>query len=137
MYRLLFLNNFSYVKMSIKILRRHWLSLEFDLHYFGNICSVRKAVLEKIIYFKMVKFTVLNNRKNSENVKCTRELNTYGFDGNGIGEELLFPIRLNEPSGGNQETNLATYLVKFMEFEKTCVKIKKNTDKGGFKFRSL
>ena len=54
-----------------------------------------------------------------EITKFSRELNTYGFDENGIGEELLFPIRLNTPSGGNQETNLATYLVKYMEFVKT------------------
>ena len=80
----------------------------------------------------MVKFTV----KYCENTKFTRELNTYGFDENGFGEELLFPIRLNEPSGRNQETNLATYLVKFMEFEKTSVKIKKIDNKEWFK-RSL
>ena len=88
----------------------------------------------------MVKFTVWNDRKfmKCENTRFTRELNTYGFDGNGIGEELLFPIRLNEPSGGNQETNLATYLVKYMEFEKTDVKIKKINDKERFKkFKGL
>ena len=77
----------------------------------------------------MVKFTVWNTKWGCENAKFTRELNTYGFDENGIGEELLFPIRLNEPSGGIQETNLATYLVKYMEFEKTSVKIKKINDK--------
>ena len=96
---------------------------------------VREAVSEKIINFKMVQFNV-RTPWGGENTKFTRELNTYGFDRNGIGEELLFPIRLNEPSGGNQETNLATYLVKFMEFEKTYVKIQKNTHKGGFKFQS-
>ena len=80
----------------------------------------------------MVKFTVLNNLYDSENAKFTRELNTYGFDGYGIGEELLFPIRLNKQSGGNQETNLATYLVKYMEFEKTSVKVKKVNDKEWF-----
>ena len=82
----------------------------------------------------MVKFTVWNDgkkplRKKRENTKFTRELNTYGYDANGIGEELLFPIRLNKPSGGNQETSLATYLVKFMEFEKTYVKIKNDSGK--------
>ena len=77
----------------------------------------------------MVKFTVWNETFERENTKFTRELNTYGFDENGIGEELLFPIRLNEPSGGNQETNLATYLVKYKEFEKNSVKIKKVNDK--------
>ena len=64
-----------------------------------------------------------------EKTKFTRELNTYGFDKSEIGEELLFPIRLNGASGGNQETNLATYLVKYMEFEKTFVTIKKVNDK--------
>ena len=81
----------------------------------------------------MVKFTVWNEPEKCEITKFTRELNTYGFDKNGFGEELLFPIRLNEPSGGNHETNLATYLVKFMEFEKTCVEIKRDTDKESFK----
>ena len=80
----------------------------------------------------MVKFTVWNEDKNIENTKFTRELNTYGFDGNEIGEELLFPIRLNEPSGGNQETNLATYLIKYKEFEKTDVKITNIQDKESF-----
>ena len=80
----------------------------------------------------MVKFTVLNKYRKCVNVKFTRELNTYGFDGSWMGEELLFPIRLNEPSGGNQETNLATYLVKYMEFEKTSVRIKKVNDKEWF-----
>ena len=87
----------------------------------------------------MVKFTVWNakNFTPCENTKFTRELNTYGFDENGIGEELLFPIRLNEPSGGNQETNLATYLVKYMEFEKTFVTIKKvRGKKMGLKIES-
>ena len=85
----------------------------------------------------MVKFFVWNDGKYNggkacENTKFTRELNTYGFDKSGIGEELLFPIRLNESPGRNQETNLATYLVKYMEFEKTSVKIKKVNDKEWF-----
>ena len=80
----------------------------------------------------MVKFTVWSDINDCENTKFTLELNTYGFDKNGFGEELLFPIRLNEPSGGNQETTLATYLVKFMEFEKTYVKIQKVDDKEWF-----
>ena len=82
----------------------------------------------------MVKYTVWNNdhRCQCENTKFTRELNTYGVDENGIGEELLFPIRLNVKSGGNQETNLATYLIKYKEFEKTHVKIMKDQDKEGF-----
>ena len=85
----------------------------------------------------MVKYTVWNDGKNTLNKKCentkfTRELNTYGVDENGIGEELLFPIRLNGEPGENQETNLATYLVKYKEFEKKDVKITKNQDKEGF-----
>ena len=35
-----------------KNVSRHWLSLEFDLHLFENICSVRKAASEKIIDLK-------------------------------------------------------------------------------------
>ena len=86
----------------------------------------------------MVKFTVWNEDrfnlgKECENTKFSRELNTYGFDVWGFGEKLLFPIKLNEPSGRNQETNLATYLVKYMEFEKTFVTIKKVNDKEWFK----
>ena len=49
----------------------------------------------------MVKFTVRDKWSKRELTKFTRELNTYGFDENGIGEELLFPIRLNEQSVGN------------------------------------
>ena len=86
----------------------------------------------------MVKFTVWNKLHNCENTKFTWELNTYGFDEIGIGEELLFPIRLNGSSGGNQETNLATYLLKYMEFEKTFVTIKKVNEKEWFKkFKGL
>ena len=80
----------------------------------------------------MVKFTAWNDNDDCENTKFTRELNTYGFDENGIGEELLFPIRLNGKPGENQETNLANYLDKYKEFEKTDVKIIKDQDKEGF-----
>ena len=80
----------------------------------------------------MVKYTVWNEKERCENAKFTRELNTYGVDENGIGEELLFPIRLNGKPGENQETNLATYLIKYKEFEKTYVKITKVQDKEGF-----
>ena len=75
----------------------------------------------------MVKYTLWNKDYKREFTKFTRELNTYG-----VGEDLLFPIRLNDKSGGNQETNLATYLIKYKEFEKTDVKITKNQDKEGF-----
>ena len=80
----------------------------------------------------MVKYTVWNDLRKRENTKFTRELNTYGFDENGMGEELLFPIRLNDKSGENQETDLATYLIKYKEFSKTDVKITKLKDKEGF-----
>ena len=68
----------------------------------------------------MVKYTLWNDGKSQYGKKCemtkfTRELNTYGVDENGIGEELLFPIRLNSKPGENQETNLATYLIKYKE----------------------
>ena len=79
----------------------------------------------------MVKYTVWDDQLNLENTKFTRELNTYGVE-NGIGEELLFPIRLNGKPDGNQETNLATYLVKYKEFEKKYVNITKDQDKEGF-----
>ena len=81
----------------------------------------------------MVKYTVWNDTwLKRENTKFRRELNTYGVDENGMGEELLFPIRLNGKSGENQETNLATYFIKYKEFEKTDVKITKDQDKEGF-----
>ena len=84
----------------------------------------------------MVKYTVKNDRRHKpENNRFTRELNTYGVDENGIGEELLFPIRLNGKPGENQETNLATYLIKYKEFEKlrqNNVKITKVQNKEGF-----
>ena len=83
----------------------------------------------------MVKYTVWNKNvyPERENTKFTRELNTYGLDEDGMGEELLFPIRLNDKSGGNQETNLATYLVKYREYAKTTIKIAKtDNDEDGF-----
>ena len=77
----------------------------------------------------MVRYTVYEY---GENTKFTRELNTYGVDENGIGEELLFPIRLNDESCRNQETNLATYLIKYKEFEKNDVKITRVNEKDCF-----
>ena len=70
-----------------------------------------------------MKFTVWNKRYNCEVTKFTRQLNVYG-----IGEELLFPIRLND---GKSETNLGTYLVKTKGFEKKSVKITENAGKVG------
>ena len=80
----------------------------------------------------MVKYTSWNEDLECEITKFTRELNSYGFDENGMGEEFLFPIRLNGKPGDNQETNLAIYLVRYKEFEKTDVKIIKFDDKEGF-----
>ena len=80
----------------------------------------------------MVKYTFLNEEWKREFTKFTRELNTYGVDENGIGEELLFPIRLNGKPGENQETNLATYLIKYKEFKKAYVKVTNVQDKEGF-----
>ena len=80
----------------------------------------------------MVKYTVWNKEWNCEITKFRRELNTYGVDENGIGEELLFPIRLNSKPGENQETNLATYLIKYKEFEKNDVKITKSKTRKVF-----
>ena len=76
-------------------------------------------------------FTVKNDKRerfdnaNGKVTKFKRQLNVYG-----LGEELLFPISLNDRKS---ETNLATYLVKTKRFEKTSVKIQKNSGKGGVK----
>ena len=79
----------------------------------------------------MVKFIVKG--VNGDVAKFTRELNTYAFDKNGFGEEFLFPIKLNDKSGGIQETDLATYLVKYKEYAKNTVKITKtDNDQEGF-----
>ena len=56
----------------------------------------------------------------------TRMFNVYG-----IGEELLFPIKINQSPSGNLETNLATYLIKFKEFKKTQVGVKLENNKDG------
>ena len=58
--------------------------------------------------------------------KFTRMFNEYG-----LGEELLFPIKINDSSTGNLVTNLATYLVKFKEFKKTQVEIRVVNKKDG------
>ena len=73
----------------------------------------------------MVKYTVKGPQ--GDLVKFTRELNVYGVD-----EELLYPIKLNDCSRGSSETNLATYLVKHLEFQKTSVKVGKIENKDGF-----
>ena len=73
----------------------------------------------------MVKYTVEGSQ--GDLVKFTRELNVYGVD-----EELLYPIKLNDCSRGSSETNLATYLVKYKEFQKTSVKVVKSENEDGF-----
>ena len=73
----------------------------------------------------MVKYTVKGPQ--GDLVKFTRELNVYGVD-----EELLYPIKLNDCSRGSSETNLATYLVKHKEFQKTSVKVVKSENEDGF-----
>lgn len=71
----------------------------------------------------MVKFIVYNESFDYWQTKFTRQFNVYG-----IGEELLFPIRLND---GKTETDLATYLVNTKEFEKTLVKISDDAGQDG------
>ena len=54
---------------------------------------------------------------------------TQMFNKYGMGEELLFPIEMNE--SGNLRTNLATYLIRFHEFHETQVEIKVENNKDG------
>ena len=76
----------------------------------------------------MVKFIISGDRQR-ETSKYSREFNTYG-----VGEELLFPIEMNDSFLGEPQpdTILATYLVKFKEFQKSTVEIKKNASKARF-----
>ena len=76
----------------------------------------------------MVKFIISTDR-NGETSRYTREYNTYGAR-----EELLFPIEMNDsPLGQSQpNTNLATYLIKFKEFQKSNVRIQKIGSKVRF-----
>ena len=74
----------------------------------------------------MVKYTItLEN--GTEITKFSREFNTYG-----VGEELLHPVQMNDSSIGQQqpETNLATYLINFQEFQKSNVEVWKNENKA-------
>ena len=52
---------------------------------------------------------------------------TCEYDSYGVREELLYPIKMNRSTLGQPQpdTNLATYLIQFKEFEKTNVKIEK------------
>ena len=74
----------------------------------------------------MVKYTItLENGTVLTNF--SREFNTYG-----VGEELLHPVQMNDLSTGQSqpETNLATYLINYKEFQKSNVEVRKNGNKG-------
>ena len=58
--------------------------------------------------------------------KFTRMFNEYG-----MGEDLLFPIRINDSPTGTLETNLGSYLVKVHEFRTTQVQIRVEVNKDG------
>ena len=76
----------------------------------------------------MVKF-ILDRGLSREISKYSCEFNTYG-----VGEELLYPIEMNDsPLGQPQpDTNLATYLIQLKEFQKSNVEIEKNAGKARF-----
>ena len=76
----------------------------------------------------MVKF-IISRTQGGETSKYTREYNTYG-----VGEELLFPIKINatDLKQSQPDANLATYLIKFKEFKKLNVKIEKDGSKARF-----
>ena len=76
----------------------------------------------------MVKFLILN-ALGRETSKYSHEFNTYGMR-----EELLFPIEMNDsfPGQPQPDTNLAIYLIKLKEFQKSTVEIKKNENKARF-----
>ena len=70
----------------------------------------------------MVKYTI-RLEDGSDMTRFSREFNTYG-----VGEELLHPVQVNDSSIGQPqpETNLATYLINFQEFQKSNVEVRKN-----------
>ena len=76
----------------------------------------------------MVKFLISNHFR-TETSKYTREFNTYG-----VGEELLYPIEINDSFLGQPQPDatLATYLIKLKEFQKSYVEIEKNRSKAWF-----
>ena len=71
----------------------------------------------------MVKYILTRESDGTEITKFSREFNTYG-----VGEELLYPVQINDSSIGQPqpETNLATYLINFKEFQKSYVEIRKS-----------
>ena len=74
----------------------------------------------------MVKYTI-TLEDGTEITKFSCKFNTYG-----VGEELLHPVQVNDSLIGQPqpETNLATYLIKFQEFKKSNVEIKRNGNKA-------
>ena len=74
----------------------------------------------------MVKY-IITLENGREITKFSREFNTYG-----VGEELLHPVQMNDSFIGQPqpETNLATYLINFQEFQKSNVEIKKSGNKA-------
>ena len=75
----------------------------------------------------MVKYIILTD--SGETSKYTQEYNTYD-----VADELLFPIKMNKSylRQPQPDTNLATYLIKFKEFQKSNVNIEKNGSKVRF-----
>ena len=74
----------------------------------------------------MVKYTIpVENGR--EMTRFSREFNTYG-----VGEELLHPVQINDSSivQPQPETNLATYMINFQEFQKSNVEVRKNGNKA-------
>ena len=71
----------------------------------------------------MVKWYIKSKEGIVEYTKFSREFNTYG-----VGEELLYPVEMNDSSIGQPQpdTNLATYLINFQEFQKSNVEVSKN-----------
>ena len=75
----------------------------------------------------MVKYIITRESDGTEMTKFSREFNSYG-----VGEELLYPVQMNDSTIGQPqpETNLATYLINFKEFQKSNVEIKKSGNKA-------
>ena len=77
----------------------------------------------------MVKYIITRESDGTDMAKFTCEFNTYG-----VGEELLYPIKMNDSSIGQPqpETNLATYLINFYLFQKSNVEIKSSGNKAWY-----
>ena len=90
-----------------------------------HVLFIRKKFKNSSYSEIMVKYTI-TLEDGTENTKFSREFNT-----NGVGEELLHPVEVNDSLIGQPqpETNLATYLIDFQEFQKSNVEIKRNGNK--------